>query len=252
MKATFALLLLALPSQAFCQGGAASQADRYIEASVRGSYVYVNYLRDDDIKVAAADGAVTLTGIISGEFYRSLAEVTAADVPGVRSVDNRLELKGSLPSANSDAWFREKVKAALRFRRSTGAGVTEVDVKDGIVTLRGVAASQSQKELAGEYAGNIEGIKGLSNEMTVAPAPGQKPRTTSEKIDDISVSALVRMALQLHRSTSGLQVAVATKLGVVTAGGRAASAAEKDLVTRLIRDVNGVKKVKNRMTVGKP
>jgi osmotically-inducible protein OsmY len=123
---------------------------------------------------------------------------------------------------------------------------------DGIVTLRGVAATQAQKDLAGEYAGNIEGVKGLSNEMTVAPAPRPKPRSTAEKVDDISVSALVRMALQLHRSTSGLQVAVATKLGVVTVGGRAASAAEKELVTKLIRDVNGVKRVKNRMTVGKP
>lgn len=252
MKVLFALCLLALPAQAFSQAGAASQVDRYIEASVRDSYVYKNYLQGDDIKVTAADGAVTLTGIISGEFYRSLAEVTAADVPGVRSVDNRLELKGSLPSANSDAWFREKVKAALRFRRSLSAGVIEVDVKDGIVTLRGQAATRGQKDLAGEYAANIEGIKSLNNEMTVAPAPGQKPRSTSEKIDDISVSALVRMALQLHRSTSGLQVAVATKLGVVTVGGRAASAAEKELVTRLIRDVNGVKRVKNRMTVGKP
>jgi len=252
MKAMFALFLLALPSQAFSQGGAASQTDRYIEASVRNSYVYMNYLREDDIKVAAADGAVTLTGIISGEFYRSLAQVTAADVPGVRSVDNRLELKGSLPSANSDAWFREKIKAALRFRRSLTGGVIEVDVKDGIATLRGVAASQAQKELAGDYAGSIEGIKGLRNEMTVAPAPKSEKRSTSEKIDDISVGALVRMALQLHRSTSGLQVAVASKRGVVTVGGRAANAAEKDLVTRLIRDVNGVKKVKNRMTVGKP
>ena len=252
MKALFALALLALPAQGFSQAAAASPADRYIEAAVRESYVYRNYLQDDDIKVVSADGAVTLTGIISGEFYRSLAEVTAADMPGVRSVDNRLELKGSLPSANSDAWFREKVKAALRFRRSTGAGVTEVDVKDGIVTLRGVAASQAQKELAGEYAGNIEGIKGLSNEMTVAPAPKLKPRSTSEKIDDISVSALVRMALQLHRSTSGIQVAVASKKGVVTVGGRAVSLAEKNLVTKLIGDVNGVKKVKNRMTIGRP
>lgn len=250
MKTLFALLLLALPAQVFSQAAAASPADRYIEAAVRESYVYKNYLQDDDIKVVSADGAVTLTGIISGDFYRSLAEVTAADMPGVRSVDNRLELKGSLPSANSDAWFREKVKTALLFRRSVNAAATEVDVKDGVVTLRGVAATRAQKELTGEYAGSIEGIKALNNEMTVASE--QKARNTAELIDDVSVGALVRMALLLHRSTSGLQVSVATRLGVVTVEGRAASAAERNLVTRLIRDVNGVKKVKNRMTISKP
>jgi len=120
MKTLFALLLLALPAQVFSQAAAASPADRYIEAAVRESYVYKNYLQDDDIKVVSADGAVTLTGIISGDFYRSLAEVTAADMPGVRSVDNRLELKGSLPSANSDAWFREKVKTAVPPQRERG------------------------------------------------------------------------------------------------------------------------------------
>jgi len=130
------------------------------------------------------------------------------------------------------------------------AAATEVDVKDGVVTLRGVAATRAQKELTGEYAGSIEGIKALNNEMTVASE--QKARNTAELIDDVSVGALVRMALLLHRSTSGLQVSVATRLGVVTVEGRAASAAERNLVTRLIRDVNGVKKVKNRMTISKP
>jgi hypothetical protein len=32
------------------------------------------------------------------------------------------------------------------------AGKTEVDVKDGIVTLRGEATSQAQKDLTTEYA----------------------------------------------------------------------------------------------------
>jgi osmotically-inducible protein OsmY len=38
-------------------------------------------------------------------------------------------------------------------------------------------------------------------------------------------------------------------MGVVTLGGTATSATEKELVTRLVNDVNGVKSVKNLMTV---
>jgi osmotically-inducible protein OsmY len=43
------------------------------------------------------------------------------------------------------------------------AGTTEVDVKDGIVTLRGDTASQTQKELTTEYAKDVEGVKDVNN-----------------------------------------------------------------------------------------
>jgi osmotically-inducible protein OsmY len=58
------------------------------------------------------------------------------------------------------------------------------------------------------------------------------------------------MALLYHRSTSALKTGVETKNGVVTISGEAANAAEKDLVSKLVKDVNGVKSVTNQMTVG--
>jgi osmotically-inducible protein OsmY len=141
------------------------------------------------------------------------------------------------------------VKATLLFHWSVSASTTEVDVKDGIVTLRGNAVNQTQLELTAEYARDVEGVKDVKNEMIVLTTAEIKPRTTKEKIDDVSVAALVRMALVLHHSTSGIYTTIATRRGVVTVGGRAKSAVQKELVTKLIKDVNGVKKVKNRMTI---
>jgi osmotically-inducible protein OsmY len=37
---------------------------------------------------------------------------------------------------------------------------------------------------------------------------------------------------------------------VVTLSGKASNAAEKDLATKFAKDVNGVKSVKNQMTIG--
>ena len=76
------------------------------------------------------------------------------------------------------------------------------------------------------------------------------PTAIVEKIDDASITAQVNMALLFHRSTSfrhstGRQ----TNHGVVTIGGKAANAAEADLVTKLVRDIHGVKNVINRMTI---
>ena len=226
----------------------ASEMDRRIESSARQSYVFKTYLIGDDIKIQSRDGAVTLTGVVSEEYHSALARETVAELPGVKSVDNRLEVKGGPPTANSDAWLRDKVKATLLFHPSVSAGVTEVDVKDGIVTLRGDAGSQAQKELTTEYARDVEGVKDVNNNMTVKKTP-EKTRSVGEKIDDASITAQVKMTLLYHRSTSALNTSVTTRKGVVTLGGKASSAAEVELATKFAKDVNGVKDVVNRMAI---
>ena len=126
--------------------------------------------------------------------------------------------------------------------------MTEVNTKDGIVTLRGDAASQAQKELTAEYAKDVEGVKDVNNEMTVTKS-AKKTRTVGEKIDDASITAQVKMTLLYHRATSALDTSVTTKKGAVTLRGKAKNAAEKDRATRLVNDVIGVKSVKNLMTI---
>ncbi len=116
-----------------------------IESSAKQSYVFKTYLKGDDIKIQSKDGAVTLTGIVSEESHKSLAQETVAGLPGVKSVDNRLEVKGDRPAKNSDAWLMTKVKTTLLFHRSVSACTTEVNVKDGIVTLRGEADQPGTK-----------------------------------------------------------------------------------------------------------
>jgi len=54
-----------------------------------------------------------------------------------------------------------------------------------------------------------------------------------------------------HRSTSALNTSVTTKRGVVTLSGKAKNAAELKPATKFTNDVNGVKGVKNRMTIEK-
>jgi hyperosmotically inducible periplasmic protein len=150
-----------------------------------------------------------------------------------------------------------KVKTSLLFHRSVSGLATEVDVKDGVVTLRGDAASKEQKDLTTEYALGIDGVKKVKNEMTVAKTPkepvekttGKKMDDMREWVDDASITALVKTSLLYHRSTSGLNTKVETNDGVVTLSGKAKNAAEKDLATKVASDVHGVKKVVNNITV---
>jgi osmotically-inducible protein OsmY len=240
MFAVAALLMLSMPVQA-------SKMDNSIESSAKKSYVFQTYLKADDIKVKSEDGAVSLTGTVSEESHKSLAQETVADLPGVKSVDNMLEVKGESPAKMSDAWITAKVKTIFLFHRNVSA-MTEVDTKAGIVTLQGKAANEAQKDLTTEYAKDIEGVKGVNNEMTVGKI-AKKKQTVGQKIDDASITAQVKMTLLYHRSTSALNTSVKTKRGVVTLSGKAKSGAEMDLAAKFANDVNGVKSVNNRMTI---
>ncbi|MBU1570126.1 MAG: BON domain-containing protein, partial [Proteobacteria bacterium] len=229
----------------------ASMTDDRIESSAKQSYVFKTYLKGDDIKIQSKDGVVSLTGTVSEESHKSLARETVASLPGVKSVDNKLEVKGEVPAAYTDAWLITKVKSTLLFHRNVNATATEIFAKDGTVTLRGKATSAAQMDLTNEYAKDVEGVKNVKNEMTVLTAEkksgkktmGEKVDAISESIDDASITAQVKMTLLYHRSTSALKTTVETKDGVVTLGGKAKNAAEKDLATKLVSDVHGVKKV---------
>lgn len=230
----------------------ASERDDRIESAARNSYVFKTYLKNDDIKVSSTDGVVTLTGTVSDESHKSLAQETVANLPGVKSVDNKLEVKGKQPAKYSDAWLKARVSLALLFHRNVSALKTDVDVKDGVVTLKGEASSEAQKELTTEYAKDVEGVKAVKNKMTVVSGPEKKPQETlGEKIDDASITAQVKWTLFLHKATSWINTRVDTTDGIVTLHGKARNAAEKDLVTKLVSDIHGVKSVKNDMTVEK-
>src|SRR4029077_15532348 len=133
------------------------------------------------------NGAVTLTGTVAEASHKSLAQDTVEGLPGVTSVDNRLKIKDGSPAEHSDGWLRVKVKSALLFHRNVSATGTDVFVAEGIVSLRGQASSLAQKELTAEYAKDVEGVKEVKNEMTVAKNPVPAAETMGEKIDDASI-----------------------------------------------------------------
>jgi len=226
----------------------ASSIDDSIVSSARRSYVFVTYLKGDDIKIQSQDGAVYLTGTVSHESHKALAKDTMLGLPGVISVNSSLEVLGESPAEKSDAWLTAKVRNSLLFHRNVSA-FTEVNTKNGIVTLQGNASSLAQKDLTTEYARDVEGVSDVINEMTVLQNPKNMQRSAGEKIDDASITAQVKMSLLLHRSTSALNTSVTTRYGVVTLSGKAGNAAERSLVTKLVTDVYGVKNVDNRMTI---
>ena len=54
----------------------ASETDDRIESAVRQSYVFKNYLIGDNVNIHSNHGVVTLTGTVSAEPFKLLAEET--------------------------------------------------------------------------------------------------------------------------------------------------------------------------------
>src|ERR1041384_5825260 len=139
MKKAYPLALLAATGALFITSAPlrATETDNRIEASAKQSHVFKTYLKDDAIAVHSKDGLVTLKGTVAESSHKSLAENTVESLPGVKSVDNQLKCKEENHAEHSDGWVGVKVKTALLFHRNVRATKTDVNVKDGLVTLTG-------------------------------------------------------------------------------------------------------------------
>jgi len=76
MKASFCVTLMAGVVALLVTGVPlpASEMDDRIESSARNSYIFATYLIGDDIKIQSMDGVVTLTGMVSKESHKSMAQ----------------------------------------------------------------------------------------------------------------------------------------------------------------------------------
>jgi hyperosmotically inducible protein len=241
MKNKHLSVLLALIASPLVLLGSHSD-DRKIEEAARASYNYRTVL-EDNVKVKAKDGVVTLTGTVQDKDDKSLAVDTVENLPGVIGVNNEIKIAPTYPE-KSDGWMALKIRSRLLVKGNVSATSTKVEVKDGHATLTGSADNVAQKELTGIYAAEIEGVKTVTNHMTVTNKP-----TLGDKMDDASITSQVKYSLLTHKGTSALKTKVVTADGVVLITGDASSEAEKSLVTKLAKDVRGVTNVSNNMVV---
>lgn len=183
-------------------------------------------------------------------------------------VENNLKVANE-HKEGSDDWIALKVRGALLFHRNVSATDTHVAVNRGVVTLTGTAASDAEKALAEEYAKDIKGVTSVDNQIRVVEEPVHRaPVTTTadrdskrphearastdrmdDRIDDASITAQLKSALAIRKSTSAIKTSVTTENGVVTITGEAKNSAEKDLVTKLAENIDGVRTVRNDMSV---
>jgi hypothetical protein len=80
----------------------------------------------------------------------------------------RAKATGStIGSGLNDGWIWTKTKSALATSNDLRDSTINVDVDNGVITLRGSVATPAQKTAAETAAKGIEGQKGIKNQLTV-------------------------------------------------------------------------------------
>jgi len=124
--------------------------------------------------------------------------------------------------------------------------------------LDGSVDSEVAKELAGQIATDVQGIRHIDNEIVVEPnyvshLAVSNDRSFAEKADDATITASVKSKLLWNAHTDGLDLHVSTRDGKVTLTGHIDAAAAKIMASRIAMDTVGVVGVSNEIVLnGEP
>lgn len=223
-------------------------SDLRIEEAARNSYSLRVVLSDQGpMTVSALNGVVALTGTVRDLQSKVLAGETIEHLRGVARVDNGLIVLGQ-PIEFSDGWINHAIRRRLLVQANVNADSTWIAVDDGVVTLTGTSANQSQKEQTGFYAASIDRVRSVKNNLVVVGS-GAVISSRVDNVDDASINTLVKHALSARGLGSGNDTSIRTRDGMVMISGMVDSAQEKEDITALAREIRGVKTVVNNMRV---
>jgi osmotically-inducible protein OsmY len=165
-----------------------------VESDAREAMDYDPRLNETRIVVAAADGRVTLTGVVDTYPEVELAARDVRNVMGVKAIDNQL-MVGLVGAAIDDYELAAASRAALDTDRLVPHGAVEVAVAGGWVTLTGDVRRHFQRQAAHHAVGRVPGVVGVTNNVGLSdePIPSdvaariQKAFTRNAVIDDSAI-----------------------------------------------------------------
>ena len=118
---------------------------------------------DEHIKIAVAQGWVTLEGNVDRAYQRESAEQSIRFLSGVRGVTNLLLLKAPV----SETVIKSDIEAALKRIAEVDASHIAVHATDHTVTLTGEVRSAAERRAAERATWAAPGVTGVENRIFV-------------------------------------------------------------------------------------
>jgi len=212
--------------------------DVEIESSIRERLESAPGVDATRITIGVENGEVVLEGVIPSYAVRRAMEEEIRNIPGVRSLDNRLSV---LPdTAISNRRLEDQVLKALQLNPELAEAHPEVRALAGVVTLSGTVETLWQKERAEELAAQVVGVVEVKDELVVVP-PGRP--------EDEAVAEELAGAIERNREVELEDLEVRVQDGTVYLSGRLPSYSARDRLLEAVRVTDGVIEVVDDTTV---
>jgi osmotically-inducible protein OsmY len=141
--------------------------DKELVQHVRRSFVEERNIEEDQIEIEAdPQGRVLLRGHVHSLTQRRLCEVLCWWAPGVADVRNLLVV--SPPETDSDEELRDNLLVILDKDRVVHPENFQLQVRQGVVSLRGRAHSATEKHAAEQDCWCCPGVVEVDNQLTLA------------------------------------------------------------------------------------
>lgn len=189
-----------------------------------------------------------------------VAPVALAEVDPEHSEGRETQYSGEL----HDAWLDGKIETAFALSRHLNPFRIDTQVENGMVSLTGTVESEIDRDLAGEIAMSVEGVREVDNKLQVgegedrefAEADDMEGNETEEAsndfmraVNDATITATVKSKLLANDNVKGLEIDVDTDDNVVTLSGTVESAEIRDLAEALAQNTENVERVENNLEV---
>ena len=144
--------------------------DSVITAQVKSALIGDADIKSFDFKVETRKGEVQLSGFVDNQTQVDKAIVLARAVNGVKSIDNKVTLKGAATTIGNkvdDGVITASIKTALLADAQVKSFDIAVVTRKGDVQLSGFVDNQSQIDRAVEIAHAVSGVNMVGNEMSI-------------------------------------------------------------------------------------
>ena len=198
-------------------------------------------LRDiaTEIGVAAKDGVITLSGVVSSYRKRLAAEKAAQRVSGVKVVACDIQVTLTSIGKRTDTEVAEVVKNALRWNSAVNDDRIEVKVDNGWVYLDGKVEFAYEKRNAQESIEDLLGVRGVTNNIIINIKP----------IDTKEIQRQIAAAYHRNASLDSSSINIETTGSKVILRGTVKSWAEKKEAENIAWRSPGVLSVDNKIDI---
>ncbi len=209
-----------------------------LQKDVQDAIKWEPLLNAAEIGVTAKDGVITLTGVVDSYAKKIEAEDAAKNVAGVKAVVEKIVVAFGHMGVKNDNEVAGEVVTAFKHNWEIPDEKVKVKVEQGWLTLDGVVQWNYQKEAAKKAVRYLAGVKGETNNISVAP----DGHDTIEKLD-------IEHALARNWSIDDEDIQVGVVGNRVTLNGTVDSVYQKDEAGRIAWNAPGVWSVDNELVI---